>query len=121
MNPMKKLGKSTLKVNGQMLQSYPGATCDIGGVVRTERVGHEVHGFSEQDRAGSIECEIDLGADTSLTDLQAIDDATVIFETDVGITYVGNHWWCAGEISFTDGGDSKVKLKFVGPPMQEMK
>lgn len=117
---LKKLGKATIKVNGKALESYPGATCDIGGVTRTARVGHAVHGYSEQDRQGSIECEIDLDANTSLAELQAIDDATVLFETDVGKTYVGNHWWCTGEIIFTDGNDSKVKVTFEGPPMEEM-
>lgn len=118
---MKKLGKATVRVNGAAYRSYPGATVDIGGVTRTPKVGHEVNGFSESERQGSVEFEMDLGTDTSLADIQAIDDATVIFECDTGQTYVGNHWWNTGEITFTDGSDSKVSIKFEGPPMEEMK
>jgi hypothetical protein len=117
---MKKLGKAVIKVNGTAYQSYPGATVDIGGVSRTAKVGHEVHGFSESTRQGSIEFEMDLGADTKLADIQGISDATITFECDTGQVYVGNHWWCNGEVTFTDGSDSKVKVKMEGLPMEEM-
>lgn len=117
---LKKLGRVTIKANGQVFGTYPGATLDPGGTTRNAKVGHEVYGFSETARQGSLEIEIDYDDQTSLQALQALDDATVLWEPDVGKSMVGNHWWCTGEVTVTDGSDSKVSLKFEGPAMEEM-
>jgi hypothetical protein len=117
---LRKLGKATIKVNGTVYQSYPGASVDIGGPVRTTRVGHDVHGFSESTRQGSLEFDMDLGVGTSLDELRQVEDATVVFECDTGQVFVGNHWWITEPPTFTDGDDSKVKVKMEGAPMEEM-
>jgi len=117
---MKKLGKAFITVDGQRLQTYPGATCQPGGIVRSVKKGHEVHGYSEADEEGMVECEIDIGADTSLRDIEAMSDVTVRFECDTGQVYIGAHWWSEKTPDFTDGSDSKAKVKFVGPKMEEV-
>lgn len=118
---LRKLGKAIIKVNGRVYESYPGATLDIGGPTRNPRVGHQVYGFSEGVKEGSLEFETNLGVGDSLDALRKIDDATVVFECDTGQVYVGNHWWVAEPPVTTDGTDSKVKLKMAGPPAEEMK
>lgn len=117
---MKKLGKAVIKVNGTAHESYPGASVDIGGTTRTSRVGHTVHGYSEGGKQGSLEFDIDLGEGDTLDTWRQISDATVTFECDTGQTYVGNHWWVTEPPTFTDGNDSKVRVKMEGPPMEEM-
>ncbi len=118
---MKLLGRATIKVNGTAFRTKPGAQFDPGGTTRTTRVGHEVHDDSEAGRQGSLEAEIDYDAETSVADINAIEDATVVFECDTGQTYVGNHWWSTGESTLTDGPDSTVPIKFEGPAAEEMK
>ena len=117
---LKKLGVTAIKLNGTHYKTYPGATCDPGGKVRNERVGHDVHGYSESEKAGTVEFETDLGVGDSLDSFEGFVDGTVLVECDTGQTYVGRDWWCAERPGFTDGGDSKVKVKLMGPRMEEM-
>lgn len=117
---MKKLGKSVLTLNGQRFQTYPGASFDPGGTVRSEKVGHVVHGYSEAERAGSLEVEIDHGTETDIIAINKMADVTMMLETDTGQTYVGRNWWVSEPATFTDGPDSKVKFKVMGPPVEPM-
>ncbi len=118
---LKKLGKAVITADGAVIKSYPGATCSPGGVMRTIKKGHTVHGFSEGDEEGYVEFEFDIGTNTSLRDIEAMDDVTVRFECDTGQVYIGAHWWAEKTPEFTDGSDSKAKAKFMGQPMEEVK
>lgn len=117
---LKKLGKAVIKLNGKAWKSYPGATYDPGGTMRTERVGHEVHGYSESEKAGTIEFETDLGVGDSIDEFEEFADGTVLVEADTGQTFVGRNWWCSERPSFTDGSDGRVKVKLMGPRLEEM-
>lgn len=117
---LKKFGVAAIKLNGTHYKTYPGATFDPGGIVRTERVGHTVHGYSESQKAGTIEFETDLGVGESIDDFEAFADGTVLVEADTGQTYVGRNWWCAERPNFTDGSDGRLKVKLMGSRLEEM-
>ena len=117
---LKMMGKVTIRADGQAFKSYPGASIDFGGVERTPKVGHDIHGFSETPKEGTVEFEMDLAPSTSLAAIAAMDDVTMVAESDTGQMYVGRNWWCAEPPTFTDGSDSKVKCKFQGRPMEEL-
>lgn len=117
---LKKLGVTAIKLNGTHYKAYPGGTFDPGGTVRTERTGHEVHGYSEAQKPGTVEFETDLGVGESLDTFEGFADGTVLVEADTGQTYVGRNWWCVERPSFTDGSDGRVKVKLMGPRMEEM-
>ncbi|PIW30924.1 MAG: hypothetical protein COW30_01000 [Rhodospirillales bacterium CG15_BIG_FIL_POST_REV_8_21_14_020_66_15] len=116
----KKLGKATIKADGRKFDSYPGASYDPGGTVREARVGHTVHGFSESEREGSIEFEIDYDETVSITQLRNIAGATVTFEPDAGPALVGRAWWVAEPPTWTDGSESRVKIVMKGPALEEV-
>ena len=114
------LGVATIKVNGQAIQSYPGAKLDPGGTVRNPRTGHKYHGFSASEKESTLECTIDLTADVSIDEIRGWDDVTISFETDIGKSYVINNASHAGPPPITDGSDSQVELSFFGPPAEEV-
>ncbi|PCJ57849.1 MAG: hypothetical protein COA65_08885 [Rhodospirillaceae bacterium] len=118
---MKKLGKVTIKANGEVIESYPGAEIGIGGIVRNDKDnGHHPGHFSETQKAGHVKAQFDIGPTTSLRTLEAMEDVTLICELDTGQSYVGNHFYVVEVPDFTDGSDSKVEIEFRGPPMEEM-
>lgn len=117
---MQKTGRVTVKVNGRAFLSYPGAEIDIGGMERTTKTGHRVHGYTEKERPGLVKFEIDLDPSISLKEIGLIKDATVIAECDTGQSYVGRNWWCVKTPTFKDGDDGKVEIEMTGLPMDEM-
>lgn len=117
-----RLGKAYIKVNGQLLESMPGASIDIGGVERKPVVGNNsVLGYSESPRPAMVECEIAVGQNTSLTDLAKAVDATITFECDTGQTYIVREGFLTEPPKATDGEGGKVPLKYAGQPAEEMK
>jgi len=118
----KKLGKVTIKADGKVIESYPGAEIDIGGIVRNDKDnGHYPGHFSESKKPGYVKVQVDIGPETSLRDIEAMDNVTLSCELDTGQTYVGKSYYSSGVPSFTDGSDSKAEVEFHGAPMEEMK
>jgi hypothetical protein len=117
----KKLGIVYIKVDGAMLESLPGASLDMGGKMRSPVIGaNAVLGFSVALKEATVECEIAVGAGTSLKALADIEDATITFECDTGQTYVISHAALAEPPKATAGEGGKVPLKFFGQPADEM-
>ena len=114
------MGRAQIKVNGQMLDTLPGASMDIGGVGRKTVTGaNKVLGFQEEPRPSKLECEIAVKVGTSLAAMGRWEDVTVSFEADTGQTYVIANGWCLDPPSATDN-DGKAKIVIEGPPAEEM-
>jgi len=103
-----------------LLETLPGAKLDIGGKARTPVRDHNVLGYSETIKPGTVECEIALKQGTSLATIAAITDATVTYEADTGQTYVIRNAFATETLSLTAGEGGKVAVKFAGDPAQEM-
>ena len=116
-----RLGKAYIKTNGELLETMPGASIDIGGVERKPVVGDStVLGYAENVKESMIECEVAVGPGTSLTKLGAIKDATVTFECDTGQTYVVRDAFVTETIKATAAEGGKVPLKIAGQPAEEL-
>lgn len=116
----KKLGIVHIKVNAQLLESLPGATIDIGGVVRSPVTGGtRMLGFTESIKPSEVECEVAVGVGTSLVALGAIADATLTFECDTGQIYIVREASVAEPPKATSG-EGKAPLKFFGQPAEEL-
>jgi hypothetical protein len=114
-----RLGKAIIIVNGQRLESMPGATLDIGGVTRTTQVGaNEVLGYTETPKPSRIEASISVRSGISVADLHAR-DVPITFEGDTG-----QLWSIAGAWSVDtpviDSGASTAKFVYEGPPAEEI-
>jgi len=83
------LGRATIKVNGVTLQSKPGATLNPGGIQRDPVIGSRtIHGATEQLTAPQLTVRITQSRDATLKQIQAIEEATILFEGDDGVSYV---------------------------------
>lgn len=114
------LGRATIKMDGALLLTHPGASLQLGGVNRTTRTGNSVHGYSEQVQQARLECQVSLTGQTPLSAIRAAADVTVTFECDTGQTYVVSPAWLVEQPTITDGPDSNVTLIFEGPPAEEL-
>lgn len=105
-------GKALIRVNGKELRTFDDATLDVGGVKREMVKGSgKVHGFKEETVEPNLECKIAHKSDTDLVELGTIVDATVIFESDTGDTYVLRDA-CVLEPPKLNAKDGSVDLKF---------
>lgn len=116
---MKTFGKATIQVNGKRLQSYPGASCDIGGVTRNSVVGDNDFAYSEANKQSSVNCEVMIPAGFSLRELSDNADISVVFKMDTGQSYLQSPAWLVNPPVATAGEGGRVALQFEGPPMQE--
>lgn len=117
----KKFGRATIRVNGKALDTEKGSTLDPGGVKREPRPGsNTTSGFTEELVPAKVEVTVLFGEGDSLTDLNAIVGATVLFETDVGSTYIVRDAYCSEPVVLTEG-EGKAKLVLMGTAAEEMR
>lgn len=82
-------GRVTLTLDGERLASKEGSKLNTGGVERDPVLGDAgVLGFTAKTAAPSLECTIAYGANTNLTKLNNITDATLIFTSDTKREYI---------------------------------
>ena len=112
-----RLGVAKIKIDGNLLESLPGAKIDLGGMERTAVTGSfSVHGYAEKIKPAQVECEISLGPDTDLEKLADIVGATIQFECDTGQTYVVSNAFNVVTAVITEGEGGKIPMMFQGDP-----
>jgi hypothetical protein len=116
-----RLGKAFIKVNGQLLESMPGAKINVGGKKRNPVVGgNNVHGFAEEIVNSTVECEISVSKDTKVLDYAQMDNVTITFECDTGQTFVVKDAFLTEPPELTAQEGGKVPLKFAGQPADQV-
>lgn len=117
----KLLGKAVIKWNGKEIKTLPGAKLNPGGQKRTPVVGNVVHGHSEETMVPFVSGEYVVGKDTPIAELNAAENVTVLFISDIGRTWMltGAALEEPGDITAQEGG--KVPFKFFGVSCEEMK
>jgi hypothetical protein len=114
------MGKAQIKANGRMLDSFPGATMDLGGEARESVIGaNKVLGFKGSLQQSKLECEIAIKEGLSLAEIRKWTDVTVTMEADTGQTWVISNGWSTTPPSVTEN-DGKAKIIIEGPPAEEM-
>lgn len=108
-----RLGRVFIKLNGNLIESMPGAKLNPGGLKRNPVVGNEVHGYAEERMASSVECEISVSKDTRVIDLNNF-LGTLTFECDTGQTFVVKDAFVTEPGDITAGEGGKVPYKFAG-------
>lgn len=116
-----RLGKAYIKTDGDLLETMPGASIDLGGVNRKVVKGNnKILGHCEEPQEAMVECEIAIGPQTSLARINAMSDVTITFEADTGQTWVVKNAFLTAPCKATDGEGGKVPVKFAGQPAEEM-
>ncbi|SMF85924.1 Phage tail tube protein [Tistlia consotensis] len=114
------LGRATIRVNGQVIETNKGASLDLGGTKRNPIVTGLKVGYAEETVPAMIECETSLAAGMSLEDWRNLVDATAIFECDTGQSYVIRDAFVTEAITLKDGDGGNVALKIAGPGAEEV-
>ena len=116
-NPNMLWGQTTITIDGAQLLTEGKSSIEVGGIVRSAvEADNQAGFFTEKTVPSKVECTVLVAAGTSIAALQAIDNATIVFECDTGQTYVVNNAWVADAINASEG---KAKLTLQGPPADE--
>jgi len=84
-------GRAFITVAGRRYNSKEGATIKLGGLAREPVVGDAgLAGPQHKVESGQIDCTFIASKDVSLTDIQAIENANVTFDSDNGNSYVSS-------------------------------
>lgn len=118
-NKNKVVGQVRIKVDGDYLPTSGEATMEIGGTSR-ENVPGDYDAGSFKEATMPAKCEVTLlyKEGVSLSQIRAIDNATITLETDTGKTWIMRNAYSTEPPSF--GQDGKAKVAFEGPPAEEM-
>lgn len=114
------LGRVTIKVNGEVLDSRPGASIDLGGITRKPVTNDQHMGHAEELKPSRMECELSLRRGASIDGLRNIVDGTYVFECDTGQRYIVKDAYTTDTLSLTGGEGGRVKLVMEGKPAQEI-
>lgn len=105
-------GRAYVAANGVRYKTKPGATLNFGGPTRTTQVGDTgVLGYTETITPPSVSCSIAHDANTSLSELRDIKDASITFEADTGRIYTISPAWLTNPPTVSNG---EVPLVFEG-------
>ena len=104
-------GRAFVTVAGKRLATKEGAKLNTGSPERTGEIGDiGVLGYTEKDTIPFVECTIKHSADTSLSELSAMVDVVISFDTDTGRSFVLRNGWCAKSLEM-DKGDVAVRFE----------
>lgn len=116
-----RLSKLLIRVDGDELETMPGASIDLGGTERKPVTGDNRHlGHTENEKPSMIECEIAVGTQTSLASLWAQKDFVCTCTFDTGQVYVVRNANFSDTPKATGGEGGKVPVKIFGDAAQEL-
>lgn len=117
---MQLIGKATIKVGSNTLQTMPGAKLNLGGVSREPVLGAtKMLGYSEKVTEASIDCTVSLGKGQSLKSLDFA-SATVTFIADTGQVWSLADAFLASPLEITAQDGGSVSLKIVAERAEEV-
>ncbi|HTN30671.1 MAG TPA: phage tail tube protein [Pseudomonas sp.] len=112
-------GIATIRVDGREIPTERGATLNPGGVNRTTRMaGRRVH-FNEEPVAPTLQCTVLHTPDVDLIELNAITNATVLFECDNGQDYMLSGAFVT-ETAELNSGEGQVRLNMAARRCERM-
>jgi hypothetical protein len=114
-------GVAYLRVDGNQYALRGNLTVSIDLFERAGVAGQDgVHGFTETQRVPFISGDISDSAGLSLTDLRAIEDATVMAELANGKSYLLRNAWTA-DAHELNAAEGTIAVKFEGMKGEEVK
>lgn len=117
----KTLGRATIRVNGQVYDTEPGATILPGGLKNNARQTSDRFYYNQTKIPARMTCRVPITADVSLRQLQELTDAEITFEADTGQTYIMRNAVQTGDVEGADGADGGfASLTFESDPAEEM-
>jgi len=118
-------GMANIRVNGKIVRSKPGATCDLGGVTREPIMGSTgLDGFSETPRASRVTFSVTDKSNIKLSDIKDVTNGVITFESvshkgQLGKVYIIRNASCSGEAEVT-AGEGDTPFVFFGDEAEEL-
>lgn len=111
-------GIGKIKIDGQLLQTMPGARISLGGFINKAKTGHKVYGSCQEVVPSEVECTIAHSAALDDEALRNATNVTILFETDTGVTYQVSSAFVTSLPELTDG-EGEMTVTFQGPPAEK--
>ena len=114
-------GQASIRFNGQIYETEDDATLVVGGKKNNGRMIGQKFNYNQTVIPSQVTCRIPVGPQLSLKELQSFTDVEIIFESDMGKTWIIRDAVQQGEIALQGGeGNGTVELEFTGPPAEEV-
>lgn len=114
------LGQARFTADGQTFASDGSSTLDLGGVTRESVVGDfDANSYKETPVPSRCELNILIKRGTSLAQINAIDNATLVMVADTGQQYIVRGAYVADAVSLSTS-DGKARVVLMGPPAEEL-
>lgn len=114
------LGRATLRMNGQVIETAKGASLDTGGTKRNPIISGRLVGYAEETVPAMIEAETSLAAGMSIETIRNFRGGTAIFEADTGQRFVIADAFVTDPPTMKDGEGGNVTIKIAGLPAEEL-
>jgi len=114
------LGRAEITLNGEVYDSAPGATLNLGGIKNNAKVYGNKVGRVEELEPATLTMEIPLAVGQSLATVRGLKDATVIFKADTGQSFIIRNAFRTDNISLKDGDGGNVAIAIAGDPAEEL-
>lgn len=112
-------GIARIKVNGELLESIPGAEIEFGGeVVKDMKKGHRVYGPTYEVVPSKVTCSVVWKNETPIEDFRTLFQGVILFEVDNGITYKCSNMYLMGSPKAKDDS-GEIDLEFQGDPAKK--
>lgn len=114
-------GRATIYINGQALDTDPGATLRVGGYKNNDRSTDQRFHYNQSFTPSQVVCKVPVSRDASLRYLQELADVEIQFLSDTGKRFIITDAAQTGDVELAGGADGgKVELTFNGQPAEEM-
>jgi hypothetical protein len=110
-------GRARVIANGELIDSKPGASIDLGGVQRSGVVNEHSSGYSEAPKQSRVEMEVAIKKGDSVERFRNITNGTVHFTLDTGQNFIVKNAFTEDTLSINSGS---LKLVFMGDAAQEV-
>ena len=116
----KVLGRATIAVGGEYIETEPGAELDPGGIVgEPVETGYATH-RAEKRMPAELKAVTVLKQGQSLEALRSLFDVEVVFTCDTGQVYVVRGAFQVTAPKITDGQGGKIPVELTGEPAEEV-
>lgn len=106
-------GNAVIRVNGTEIKSKSGAVLNPGGYDRTMHNGAgKSWGYSRKWNNPSLECTIAADEDVDVIEINAIEEASITFEGDNGLSYMLTKA-APGSVATLSEDSGDIKVTFI--------
>ena len=108
-------GTVTVRLNGKSQRSAPGATIDFGGLSRKTVIGDgQLLGWKGTPMESKVTATFEHCSETDVDLINGLDDGTLSFECDSGVSYLVRNAFSMNPPKLTGGDSSGLSCEFGG-------